>query len=129
RARCHPEPSERSRIRHSRAGGNSDLLDSRLRGNDKRAILRCDQNDNARALLRPHPNRTVQTQHAAVEHVVLEDVAYQRCEFIGLTETVRKRDLLDERLPYFIRRRLHHRRLEYSWRNRNDANPMLTKLA
>src|SRR5437870_10563769 len=49
-------------------------------------------------LLRRHADRAVEPDHLAIEHLVADDLAYQRGEFGGTAEPLRERHHLAERL-------------------------------
>ena len=79
------------------------------------------------SLLRSHAEGAVQSQDAAVEHVVLEDVAHHRRKFIGLAEPVWKRNLVDQRLTHLFRSGLHHCGIEHAGSDGNDSDAVLSQ--
>ena len=52
---------------------------------------------------RRHPQRAVEPDHLAVEHLVLDDVDGERGELVGPAEPARERDRVAERLARLLR--------------------------
>src|SRR5580700_430261 len=80
-------------------------------------------------LARRHPNRPVETDDLAVDHLILGDVTREGRILGGLTKPRREWDLLAERLARGFRQSCQHRRIEDAGRDARDANLMLCELA
>src|SRR5690606_7676819 len=73
-------------------------------------------------LLRRHADGTVETDHLAVEHLVLDDVAGEGAILGRLAQTGRERHLLAERVLRFLRKSGQHRGAEDAGSDRHHAD-------
>src|SRR5690242_18204015 len=76
-----------------------------------------------------HSQRSVEPNHLAVQHRVLDDMARQRCVLLGAAEARGERHARAERLARLLGEAGHHRRVEQARGDRADADAVLREVA
>src|SRR5690606_25015975 len=80
-------------------------------------------------LFRGHAQRAVEADHLAVEHVVLDDLAYQRGILVRSPEARRKGHAGGQRIANFLGHAGHHRRFEHPGRDGHDPYAVTRQFA